>query len=163
VTDTAVTLRAGVGEDAGAIAEIWHLGWRDAHLGHVPQALLDVRTEESFRARARQRAHEATVAVVDGAVGGFVIVVVDEVEQVYVAAARRGSGLADLLMAEAERRVRDNGHDVGWLAVVAGNARARRFYERRGWRDDGLFDYEAATEAGPVTVPCRRYTKRVRR
>ena len=56
--------------------------------------------------------------------------------------------------------MRQNGHDVAWLAVVAGNARARSFYERMGWRDEGGFDYEAAVEDGTtVSVPCRRYVK----
>jgi RimJ/RimL family protein N-acetyltransferase len=64
-------------------------------------------------------------------------------------------------MAEAERQVSANGHDKAWLAVVAGNRRARAFYERAGWRDEGAFDYAAATERGPVAVPCHRYTKTV--
>jgi GNAT superfamily N-acetyltransferase len=89
------------------------------------------------------------------------MVVDDEVEQVYVSAAHRGSGVAKALIAEAERQVRANGHDQAWLAVVAGNMRARAFYERAGWDDDGPFDYAAATERGPVTVPCHRYTKAV--
>jgi hypothetical protein len=45
--------------------------------------------------------------------------------------------------------------------VVPGNARARRFYERNGWIDEGPFDYTAATENGPISVPCHRYTKAV--
>jgi GNAT superfamily N-acetyltransferase len=154
-------LRRGTVEDAPAIAEIWHRGWRDGHLGLVPQALAVARTADSFRARASERAGEATVAVVDEAVAGFVIVVDDEVEQVYVSAAHRGTGVADLLMREAERQVRANGHSEGWLAVVPGNARARAFYERGGWHDEGPFTYAAATENGPIGVPCHRYTKRV--
>ena len=47
------------------------------------------------------------------------------------------------------------------LAVVAGNARARAFYERCGWRDAGPVDYTASSENGPVSVPCQRYAKRV--
>jgi hypothetical protein len=62
-------------------------------------------------------------------------------------------------MAEAERQVRANRHSKTWLAVVAGNARARAFYERTGWHDEGPFDYAAATDDGPIAVPCRRYTK----
>jgi ribosomal protein S18 acetylase RimI-like enzyme len=62
-------------------------------------------------------------------------------------------------MGEAERQVRANGYSKAWLAVVAGNARARAFYERTGWRGEGPFDYAAATEDGPIAVPCRRYTK----
>ena len=87
------------------------------------------------------------------------MVVDDEVEQVYVSALHRGTGVAAVLMAEAERRVRENGHRKAWLAVVAGNARARAFYERTGWHDEGPFDYTAAAEDGPITVPCHRYTK----
>jgi GNAT superfamily N-acetyltransferase len=159
--DATAALRAGEPADAAAIAEIWRLGWRDGHLGLVPPELAEARTDESFRARAAERASETTVAVVDGEVAGFVLVVGDEVEQVYVGAAHRGTGVAGLLLDAAEGQVRAAGHHEAWLAVVAGNARARAFYERAGWSDDGPFDYPAATEQGPVTVPCRRYVKRL--
>ena len=148
-------------EDASEIAGIWHLGWQDGHLGFVPQELVEVRTEDSFRTRASERIGDAIVATVAGAVAGFVMVVEDEVEQVYVSASHRGTGIAALLMAEAEKRVRANGHRKAWLAVVAGNARARAFYERRGWRDEGPFDYAAAGPVGPISVPAHRYTKPV--
>jgi GNAT superfamily N-acetyltransferase len=156
---TEVAFRAARTEDAAEIAGIWHLGWQDGHLGLVPQELLDVRTEASFRTRAAERIPDTTVATVDGAVAGFVMVVDDEVEQVYVSAAHRGTGAAKLLIAEAERQVRANGHAKAWLAVVDGNARARTFYERSGWLDEGAFDYAARTENGAIAVPCRRYTK----
>jgi ribosomal protein S18 acetylase RimI-like enzyme len=154
-----ITLRPARAADSDEIAEIWHLGWQDGHLGLVPQELVDVRTEASFRTRASERISDTTVAIVDGAVAGFVMVVDDEVEQVYVAAAHRGTGVANALMGEAERQVKANGHGKAWLAVVTGNARARAFYERAGWVDEGPFDYAAATEAGSIAVPCRRYTK----
>ena len=154
-----VTLRNARPEDASQVAEIWRLGWQDGHLGFVPQELVEVRTEDSFRARASARVGDTTVAMVDGAVAGFVMVVDDEVEQIYVSAAHRGAGVADVLMGEAERQVRANGHGKAWLAVVAGNARARAFYERAGWRDEGPFDYAAAAEDGPISVPSHRYTK----
>jgi ribosomal protein S18 acetylase RimI-like enzyme len=156
-----VTLRRGRAEDASAIAEIWRSGWRDGHLGLVPEELAEARTDESFVKRASQRADEMTVAVVDGTIAGFVLVVEDEVEQVYVAASHRGTGIADALLDEAERQVRANGHAEAWLAVVAGNARARAFYERAGWRDEGPFEYAAAADGGSIAVPCRRYTKPV--
>ena len=44
---------------------------------------------------------------------------------------------------------------------VAGNARARRFYERNGWIDRGLIDYPAATDGAPLMIPAQRYEKRV--
>ena len=121
-----------------------------------------VRTDESFRTRAADRVADTTVAVVDGEVAGFIMVVDDEAEQVYVSSAHRGKGVADALIAEAERQVCANGHSTAWLAVVSGNARARAFYERMGWSDDGGFDYEAKVEDGStVFVPCRRYVKAV--
>jgi hypothetical protein len=44
------------------------------------------------------RARSTRVATADGAIAGFVIVVGDEVEQVYVAAAFRGTGVANVLI-----------------------------------------------------------------
>jgi GNAT superfamily N-acetyltransferase len=154
-----VTLRQATADDAPRIAEIWQQGWRDGHLGFVPQELVAARHRDSFWTRAAQRVNDTTVAVVDAEVAGFVMVVGDEVEQVYVAASHRGSGVADTLMTEAERQIAGAGHSTAWLAVVAGNSRARRFYERRGWTDGGPFDYAAAGENGPISVPSRRYVK----
>jgi GNAT superfamily N-acetyltransferase len=156
-----VTLRRATADDAPKIAEIWHDGWRDGHLGFVPQELLAARRKDSFLSRAAQRVSDTTVAVIDEEVAGFVMLVGDEVEQVYVAARNRGTGVADTLMTEAERQVERAGHATAWLAVVAGNTRARRFYERRGWSDAGPFDYAAAGEDGPILVPSRRYVKRL--
>ena len=154
-------VRPATADDAPAIARIWYFGWRDGHLGHVADELVALRTRESFDQRAAARVADTVVATVDGAVAGFIMVVGDEVEQVYVASEHRGTGLAAALLTEAERLVAVNGHDRAWLAVAPGNARARRFYERRGWVDEGLFDYPAATADGPMPVPCRRYVKRV--
>ena len=155
-------IRPAERRDAEVVAEIWRAGGHDGHTGHVPEALVAVRTGESFRTRAEDRVGETTVAEVGGEVAGFVMVVGDEVEQVYVSAAHRGRGVSDALLAEAERQVHANGHGEAWLAVAAGNTRARAFYERQGWRDGGAFDYEAKVEDGStVVVPCRRYVKGV--
>jgi len=150
-------------EDSAAVANIWYRGWRDGHLGNVSEELVAIRTEESFRRRAAERTGDTTVATVDDQVAGFVMVVDDEVEQVYVSSHHRGTGVAATLLAEAERLVALNGHERAWLAVVEGNARARRFYERSGWTDEGPFDYPAQSADGPIPVPCRRYVKRTRR
>ena len=154
-------LRPATPQDAETVADIWFRGWQDGHLGNVPEELVAIRTESSFHDRAAKRAGDTTVATVDGAVAGFVMVVGDEVEQVYVDAAHRGSGVAPALLTEAERQVRANGHAQAWLAVAGGNTRARRFYERQGWKDDGPFDYPAVTEQGTFPVPCNRYVKAV--
>lgn len=156
-----VRLRPALPADAPEVARIWRDGWADGHVGHVPDALVAVRTAESFDQRARERVGDTTVGVAGDGLAGFVMVVGDEVEQVYVDPAHRGSGVAGVLLAEAERLVAAGGHARAWLAVVAGNTRARRFYERQGWADEGPFEYSAAGPDGPIAVPCRRYGKAV--
>jgi len=156
-------LRTARPEDVESIAQIWNSGWHDGHDGHVPDELTAVRTPESFRTRAEARIPQTTVALVDGRVAGFVVVHDDELEQVYVDSAHRGSGVAPALMEAGLRQVARAGHDRAWLAVAAGNARARRFYEREGWSDDGLFDYAAEGPDGPIVVPNHRMVRSVRR
>jgi len=158
-SDDLPSVRRATPADAPAVAEIWRTGWHDAHLGNVPDELVAVRTDESFDARATDRVAETSVAVVGADVAGFVMVAGDEVEQVYVSRDHRGTGIADLLLDSAERQVAANSHPVAWLAVATGNARARRFYEKRGWIDNGEFAYPAQGPDGPIDVPCHRYTK----
>ena len=154
-------LRPGTPDDAETVADIWHAGWHVAHPGHVPDGLTARRTIEAFRDRSPGRVADTTVAEQDGEVVGFIMVVGDEVEQVYVAPASFGSGVATELLAEAERQVAAGGHEVAWLAVARGNARARRFYERQGWTDERDLDYEVEALGERFISPCRRYTKRV--
>ncbi|MEU4365140.1 GNAT family N-acetyltransferase [Promicromonospora sp. NPDC023987] len=159
-----VELRQAVPEDAPGIADVWYAAWGDGHRGLVPPELEAFRTRESFGPRAAARVSGTTVAdaaVADGGVVGFVTVHGDEIEQVFVSAAHRGSGIAADLLSEGEDRVAAAGHAEAWLAVVAGNGRARRFYERQGWSDTGPLDYQAETAEGPVPVPTRRYVKRL--
>lgn len=168
-----VELRHAVPADAPAIAAVWHAAWGDGHRGLVPPALEAVRTRDSFGPRAAARVPGTTVAVALGApsdggrdqdaVAGFVTVKGDEVEQLFVAAAHRGSGIASDLLSAGEARIAAAGHTEAWLAVVTGNTRARRFYERAGWFDGGPLDYQAETPEGPVPVSTRRYVKRLPR
>ena len=163
MTDPApVTLRPGTDEDAGAVADIWHEGWHVAHPGHVPDGLTERRTLDAFHERAPKRVADTTVAEVDGRVAGFIMVVDDEVEQIYVGAGHRGRGVAGVLMAEAERQVAEGGYDVAWLAVAIGNMRARAFYEAQGWVNVGDLPYEVVALGERFISPCRRYEKRVR-
>lgn len=156
-----VTIRPGASADAATVADIWHEGWHAAHPGHVPDGLTARRTLAAFHERASQRVADTTVAEVDGRVLGFVMVVGDEVEQVYVGRDARGSGLAGVLLAEAERQVEAAGHEVAWLAVATGNARARAFYAKHGWSDAGDLAYEVEALGERFVSPCRRYEKRV--
>ena len=157
------SIRPADAADMAAVADLWHEGWHDGHAGHVPDGLTAARTLAAFHERTPARVGDTAVAVGDdGSLLGFVMVVGDEVEQVFVARAARGSGLAAELLAEAERRVATAGHAWAWLAVVVGNARARRFYERHGWVDRGDLPYEVTAGGRTFVSPCRRYVKQVR-
>lgn len=152
-------LRPAVAGDVERVAEIWSTGWREVHLGAVPDALVAARGPGSFVDRAAERIADTTVMEDAGLVVGFVMVVDDEVDQLYLAPTHRGGGSAGRLLAAAERVIRQRGHRTAWLAVVPANTRARRFYERQGWRDDGWFAHAAPGPNGPIFVPCHRYTK----
>jgi ribosomal protein S18 acetylase RimI-like enzyme len=156
-----VTLRPAVAGDVDVIADIWHRGWRDGHVGHVPDALLPHRQFSDFLRRVPPRIPDTTVATIDGRVVGFVALKGDEVEHFYVALDARGTGVADALMRHAEQVIAGRA-EFAWLSVVEGNTRARRFYEKAGWRDTGPFEYHAEIEGGTLPVPCHRYEKRVR-
>ena len=154
-------LRAAVPGDLATVADIWHRAWHLAHVGHVPDGLTAARTLAAFHERTPARVADTVVAVVGGEVVGFTMVDGDEVEQVFVDPDHHGSGVAAALLSAAERQVADAGYDATWLAVVEGNARARRFYEKHGWRDAGELPYEVVALGERFISPCRRYEKRL--
>ena len=118
------------------------------------------RRPADFLARVPARLGHTTVAVDGPVVVGFVTVVGDEIEQLYVAARARGGEVAAALLDHGETLVSQH-FGMAWLAVVAGNGRARRFYARRGWRDAGRFDHRADIAGGTMVVPAHRYDKQV--
>lgn len=153
-------IRAAVDADMAAVADLWHEGWHTGHAGHVPDGLTAARSLEAFHERTPARVGDTTVLLgSSGRLLGFVMVAGDEVEQVFVGSAERGKGVADVLLAEAERQVAAGGHSRAWLAVVEGNARARRFYEKSGWVDEGDLPYEVTAGGETFVSPCRRYVK----
>jgi ribosomal protein S18 acetylase RimI-like enzyme len=154
-------LRPADRHDVEAIAALWHRGWGDGHLGHVPDQLLAHRRLADFRRRVPSRLATTTIAETGGHLVGFVTVRNDEIEQLYVDAHARGSGVAAALLGHGERVIAEQ-HERAWLAVVAGNTRARRFYARYGWIDTGPFDNPAEIAGGTMTVPTLRYEKRLR-
>ena len=155
-------LRPATAGDLPEAARVWGAAWHDGHDGHVSDALVAARTPDYFLERMTQLLPETTIA--EGAGGeilGVLIVVDDELSQLAVAEAGRRSGVGAALLTAAEQQVLANGHDTIWLAVVAGNERARGFYERRGWTDTGATVYQATSAGGPIPVPVQRYEKRM--
>jgi ribosomal protein S18 acetylase RimI-like enzyme len=152
-------IRPAANGDVESIADVWHQGWVEVHLGRVPEALRRHRGPADLGRRAMDRLDATTVATVASAVVGFVMLRGDEVEHLYVAAAARGGGVADALLHHGEAVI-GRRHAGAWLAVVPGNARARRFYERNGWFDAGAFDYPFPdVDETATSVSVRRYEK----
>jgi GNAT superfamily N-acetyltransferase len=155
-----IELRPAHVADVEAIAQVWHDAWGDGHTGNVPAALLPYRTLAHFLTRVPPRIASTTVATSAARVLGFVTVHDDELEQIFVAKQARGTAAAALLLRHGEALIAQR-FQVAWLAVVAGNDRALRFYEREGWHDAGPIDYAAEIKGGALHIPTRRYEKHV--
>jgi ribosomal protein S18 acetylase RimI-like enzyme len=142
-----------------ALARLWYDGWQDAHAAIVPKRLAELRTLESFRDRLAARLADIRVAGPMGAPVGFCINENDELYQLYVAPAARGSGLAMTLTRDSEARLAAAGVKTAWLACSVGNDRAARFYEKAGWTRVSTQSYLAETSEGPFPLDVWRYEK----
>lgn len=145
------------------LARLWYDGWQDAHAKIVPVELARVRTLESFRDRLRAALPGVRVGGPLGTPDGFAIVKEDELYQMYVAAAARGTGRAAALMADAEAGMVARGVELAWLVCAIGNHRAARFYEKCGWRNAGAFVHRLDTTAGEFALEAWRFEKRLAR
>jgi diamine N-acetyltransferase len=77
------------------------------------------------------------VAEHEGLVVGVVQVAPERLDGLFVLPCEWGSGVADRLHDAAVQRLRGWGGGRCRLSVLEENHRARRFFERRGWRLDG--------------------------
>lgn len=162
MSDTPHTIRVrhATLDDVPAIARIHVEAWQRAYRGIMPDAFLDTLAPEQRIARWEREVSapddEMTVLVAEDAttcaVLGFCSVcplrdpvpedahqqAAGEIHTMYVDGAMQGRGVGRRLIAAAEDVMRDHGFARGVLWMLAGNAPARAFYERSGWRADGM-------------------------
>lgn len=60
-----------------------------------------------------------------------------ELKRIYIDKQYHGKGLAQQLMAFAENFAKENKYEVLWLGVWEHNNRAKKFYEKMGFKDSG--------------------------
>jgi ribosomal protein S18 acetylase RimI-like enzyme len=165
----ALRIRSATTDDARRIAEV-HVGsWRHAYRGMLPDAFLERRSaddrEETWRGELADEATDALVAEDEGRIVGFTSFGKSrdgdasertaEVLTIYVEPSTMGRGVGRELLAATTASLRDRGFERATLWVLEANERARRFYERAGWRWDGSVDrhdFDCANE------PVVRYT-----
>ena len=143
------------------LAELWLAGWRDAHLEIVPPELEKHRDINNLRQRMADGLVNVRVVGPLGDPLGFYMLKDDELYQLYVSARARGTGIAALLMADAEARLAAKGLDTAWLACAVGNNRAAKFYEKSGWTRVGTETSRLPTPDGEIPVDIWRYEKRM--
>ena len=145
------SIRAAHLDDAGLLAQVHVDGWRWGYRGVLPDAFLDSLSIEARAERwrailARGAARERNWIAMDQlGCAGFASTGpgrdapegVGELYAIYVAHRVVGTGLARALLARAVDELRTLGDHRAFLWVLEQNPRARRFYEREGWRADG--------------------------
>ncbi|MHB8439874.1 MAG: GNAT family N-acetyltransferase [Acidimicrobiales bacterium] len=161
MTLTARVRQAGVA-DAAAIAVVHVKSWKHAYPGLLPQQYLDRLRAEDRRPGWEHALSSFPWPVVlaaenDGRLVAFAslgptrdVDIVDaepgdapasaatgEVHAFYLDPDVWGTGVADELMVHSLEVLRGGGFSKATLWVLGTNVRARRFYERHGWRPDG--------------------------
>jgi GNAT superfamily N-acetyltransferase len=159
---TSVTIRDAKASEIEQLARIWFDGWQDAHARIVPAELSRLRTLQSFDERLRLALTGVRVAAVADAPVGFYFLKGAELYQFYVSSDGRGTGIAAVLMADAEARLSRQGVHTAWLACAIGNERAARFYEKCRWSRIGTVTDDLEVPAGTFALDVWRYEKSLR-
>jgi GNAT superfamily N-acetyltransferase len=136
------TLRDGRSEDIGALFALHRLAATTAYAHIFPPERYpfpDEPVHAHWRAllAGSDDAREVIVAEADGHIAGVVVATGDTLEHLFVQPEFGGQGLGGDLHDAALRAIRRRGHRRAQRDVLEDNIRARGFYERRGWRQDG--------------------------
>jgi len=143
-------------DDATEITKAHVRAWQVAYRGIMPDRYLDELSDELAGQSQRRRRHIAApdeprvfnlVAEQEGAVVGWLAAGPSrdedaherqgEIWAIYVHPESWRTSAGGALMAAAIKRLTDDGYSEASLWVFEANSRARRFYERFGWRTDG--------------------------
>lgn len=127
-------------EDMTAVATLWHAAWHEAHARHLPVKISAQRDLQSFQSRLSTMVSVTYVIGPLGAPVGLCAIAKDELDQLYVAPAGRGSGVAAALLGNGERRLRQTGCRRAHLFCLPQNKTAMAFYTKHDWTQTGVQD-----------------------
>ncbi len=134
------TLRPAEREDAEAVFQVQRAASL-AGLDHIYPPELYPYPDDAVRERWREALDDDSARVVVAEDGGAIVGVASAragwIDGLYVVPDAWGTGVAGRLHDEALRLLAADGATTARLWVLEDNGRARRFYERRGWRPDG--------------------------
>ena len=147
-------VRAATADDLASIIEVHARAMRAA--GRAPESFY-----EALEAPGREALWLPRLPFVLVADGGFAwrgpaadVPDAGELYLICVDPDRWGTGVGDALITVTADRMRANGRRTAVLWTAEANARARRFYERNGWRPDGAAEVHHHTGA---PTPSLRY------
>src|SRR6185437_3716035 len=163
-------LRPAGPNDAMAVARVHVRSWQAGYRGLLPDGYLDGLRPEERAARynfASENVHDPVtiVAVGDGMICGFAttspardpdVPEDGELCALYVDPEWWGRGVGRALIEAARLRLWETGFRNAVLWLLAGNARADRFYRMDGWMPDGLSRNDTVWGAAVDEVRYRR-------
>lgn len=147
-------------EDAFGIAKV-HVGmWQYAYKGQIPDSYLQSlsvanRTKrwQDILSHPEDNSH-TLIAVAADTVLGFCSVghcrdedmpaSVGEVWAIYVDPDSMGKGVGSALMEKGLTYLREQGYTKATLWVLSSNQKTRKWYEKRGWREEGKTKTESS-------------------
>jgi len=172
--DGPLVIRAAGAGDARGIAEAHVASWRRAYVGLLPAAVLDGLSVEQ-RARHWDRVlvegppGRVVVAERSGRVVGFAHVgpahdtdtgvTTGQLGTLYLHPDEWGRGVGTRVHDAGLERLAADGFDRAVLWMLSTNARAARFYDRRGWERDGRIRVQ---QFGGAVVIDHRYSRDLR-
>lgn len=147
--------------EIGPTTDMWHDIWHETQAPFVPDDLIRLRTKDDFHVRLVHMADRLRVIGPDGAPFGLCVIDEDQLDQLCVARAARGTGAAQALLEDGESRLFANGTSRAHLDCLIENIAARRFYARHGWQERGIEPVALKTSTGTFQIDCMVLEKRL--
>ena len=173
-TTTKGHVRPAGPDDAAQIATVHVRSWQAAYRGLLPQDYLDQLDPTDRLKRWQDTVLGADwprdgviVAALDGKICGFAVFGptrdtdgdprrIGEIAAIYLLPAAWGKGIGRSLMADALGYLAAAGYVQATLWALESNARARRFYAKDGWVEDGAVKQDGSRGFPIAEVRYRR-------